>query len=322
MPAATTLLVRTWQVLRDAARGFGAHRGPLLAAAMAFHVTLAIAPLLLLTLWLASLIDPSLQPELLDRLQVLLGEDGARTVTDIIRDARADPDAHSLVGWVLLASLILTVTSAFAQLQSAMNAIWGVSPRPMRRPVLFLKKRLVSLALIGLFGLVLVLSVFLDAVLSFLASEIGAVLHVRISAWNIVEPIASLIAIFLLFCAFLRLLPDVHLRWGQVATGAGITTLLFALGKGLIAWYLGTRALDSVYGAAGSFIAVLLWVYYSSIIFVFGVELTRAGVRLSGERPLVERFAEQSPMRDDARNPDDDAPAGGADALHSGHPQP
>lgn len=281
------------RVAIDAIAGFSGHHGFVIAAAMAFHVALSLAPLMLLTLWLASLIDPTLRPEILERSEVLLGERGAQTIAGILEGTDASPRLRTLVGWVLLGSLLFTTSGAFIHLQWALNTIWGVRLRPWRNMLAYARKRLISVAMIGLFGLLLLGSVFVDAILTFLASEVGSTLRVNVTSWNIIEPIVSLSIIFVLFAAFFRVLPDVRLTWDQVSLGALITTLLFAAGKLVIARYLGTRTLDSVYGAAGSFIAILLWVYYSSIIFFFGVELSRASATVAGRVPEVERFAER-----------------------------
>lgn len=280
-------------IIRQAASRFDHHHGLTLAAALAFHAALALAPILLLVVWVASLVDPSLRDPAIESAESFLSEQGVTTVRKMLDDASSRPSLRSLVGWTLLGAVAITASSAFAQLQTSLNAVWEVRTRPGRAIRSFLRKRLLSLAMVGLFATLLLSSIVADATLRFIAQRLDEVMEIDVSSWRVIEPTVSLVMIVALVATAFRVLPDVRIRWRQVWLGALVTGAAFALGKGLIAAYLGTRVIDSAYGAAGSFIAILVWLYYSAVIFLLGAELTRAWTDRFGEPIDPDDYAER-----------------------------
>ena len=182
-------------------------------------------------------------------------------------------------------ALLFAATTVFAQMQASLNHLWGVSARPSRSGlVVFLTTRLTSLGLVLVIGFLLltsfVVTMAVGAVLRFAEGWIP-VPGVVVAAINAA---VSLLVATLLFAMIFKILPDVRLRWRDMWFGAGITALLFAVGQWGISLYLTRTATRSTFGAAGSLVMILLWVYYSSLILLFGAAITRAAIRLRGDR--------------------------------------
>ena len=165
-------------------------------------------------------------------------------------------------------------TGAFAQLQDALNTIWGVVPKPGRGVLGILQDRLFSFMLVIGIGFLLLVSLVLSAALAALGKFFGYLLPVPEAILHIVNFVLSFGVITLLFAMMYKILPDVKIGWSDVWIGAAMTALLFSVGKFLIGLYLGKSGVASAYGAAGSLVVILLWVYYSSQILLFGAEFT------------------------------------------------
>ncbi len=307
MPRDLDLRSTAW-ILTHAAQRFHRHHGLTLSAALAFHTALALAPLLLLAVWIASLFDPSLRDPMIERTEAFLGEQGATTLRDMLQNASNRPSLTSLVGWLLLGAVVITASGAFVQLQTILNSVWDVRTRPGRSFRTFVRKRAISLAMVGLFALLLLASILADATIRFIADTLIEATRLNITRWQIIEPTMSMAMIMVLIAIAFRVLPDVKIRWRQVWLGAVLTGAAFAVGKRLIAVYLGTRVIDSAYGAAGSFIAVLVWLYYSSVIFVLGAELTRAWTDRFGDPIEPDDHAERIVVIERVKRPRDDRP--------------
>jgi membrane protein len=260
------------------------------AAALAFFTVFSVAPVMIVAVTLVGLVlgESAAQGQIVDQLRAAIGDEAAEAVQTAVENSRIQHSGllPTLAGF---GAMLFGATTVFSQMQTSLNAIWGVAPRPTRSSVfIYLKTRLLSLAVVLGIGFVLLvsltLSVFVRAVIAFAEDWLPVPVPVVLG----LDWIVSLAVITLLFGTIFRVLPDVVLRWRDVLLGAFVTALLFALGRALIAIYLSTTATASTYGAAGSLVLLLLWVNYSSLILLFGAAFTRAHLQARG-RPVRPR---------------------------------
>jgi membrane protein len=260
------------------------HEGPRLAASLSFYSLLSLAPLVILTIAIVSLaFGPSeAQKVLIHEVQDLMGSDGMRTVQMVIAHGN-EPRAGGVASIIGVAILLLGASSVFGELQSALNKIWDVKSPRNTGVWSLVESRLVSFALVLGVGFLLLVSLILSAALAAFGRLLSEHLSLPTGLLVATNAVVSFAGIFVLIALILRYVPDVRLRWRDVWQGALATAVLFSIGKALLALYLGKTAVASAYGAAGSLIVVILWVYYSAMIFYFGAEFTRvrAGARRS-----------------------------------------
>lgn len=269
-----------------------------LAAALAFYSALSMAPLLVLLIWAAGFMGEQMQAGLIHELVKLIGEEGGQAIGVIVDNAQQHPDLRSVAGLISIGVLVFSATSVFGQLQHSLNVIWDTQIKPGRGFRQWVRKRLLSLGLVATVGFLLLISLALSAGLSFTIAFINDLLpdsfQGRAYLWQVLNIFASLIIFTLLFAVIFKFLPDVYIAWKHVWGGALFTSLLFGLGKMLIAIYLGRSTIASAYGAAGSLVVLLVWVYYSSAILFFGAELTQVYAQMSGAEIIPEAHAERA----------------------------
>jgi len=265
-PAARSSLLQT---LKHAFVGFIDDDVFTLAAALAYYTALSFAPLLVLSLWLTASQGPAIRDAIIEQIGTLGGAEAQSTAEAIIENAHSEPNLGGIAGIIGLVVLLLGATAVFAQLQASLNVIWKVDAPPSSGVVTWLRRRVVSIGLFGATLFVLAVSLVVSAVLAMFLSNTGYV-------WQIVNQVVSLGVLTLLFASLFRYLPDVRLQWRDTLTGGFVTSALFALGKLVISGYLARSNLGGAYGSAGSIIVFLAWVYYSSMIFLFGAELIKS----------------------------------------------
>lgn len=254
-----------------------------LAAALSYYTLLAIAPLLLVITSIAGLMlgDADIRGELVDQTRRLIGEDGAtvlRTVSENVRSPRENLLSMSI--GVLL--ILFGASTVFAQLQFILNRIWGVEAVPSNAVVGFLRARLVSLAIVLGLGFMLLVSLVLSAVLSALSGMLSDLFPGADVLARVLEMTFSLAFIAALLALLFRYVPDAEISWRDTLIGALVTAVLFTVGKYLIGLYLGQASVGSAYGAAGSAVVFMVWVYYASLILLFGAEVTKTVARYRG----------------------------------------
>lgn len=254
-------------------------------AAVAFYTIFAIAPLFILVLAIAGFFfgQEAAQRELFGQLSSLLGKDGGAALQSLLAAANK-PKANTLATIVALATLLVGACSVFVQLQDSLNAIWNVRRKPGHGLKTFVKSRLISFAMLLGIGFLLLVSLVLSAALAAAGKFMSGVVPAQAMVWQMADFAISLGLVMLLFAMIFKILPDVKIAWRDVWFGAFITALLFALGKFLIGLYLGRSSLASAYGAAGSLVVVLLWVYYSVQILLFGAAFTRVWAEKFGSQ--------------------------------------
>lgn len=268
------------------------------AASLAFYTLFALAPVLLVSLGIAGLVfgPHEVRGHVVAEIRGLIGPEGARFVDGLLEGARERKSGviATIVGSV---TFLLAVSGAFLELQAALNHIWRVTPRPGLNLRGFLVDRARSFGLVVALGFVLLVSLAVSAVLTAVARWMDSSLPAGpwlLAAGNVV---LSLGVITLLFALLYRFLPDVRLHTRDVYVGALVTAVLFTIGKELIGLYLGRGSVASSYGAAGAVAVLLLWVYYTSQIVLFGAEFTRVFALREHRRPQPESFAKPDPER-------------------------
>ncbi len=281
-------LTRAWHVLHRSVTEFFADDVLGLAAALAFYTALSISPLVLVVIKIAGVLDPGAQQHLLEQIQGHIGPEGAQVVEAILHSAETKPQTGTVAAALGLATLLFSASGVFAQLQSSLNTIWNVRARPGLGARDWARKRLLSFGMVLSIAFLLLVSLAASTVLSALFSE-------QTTAWSVLDQVASFAVFLVAFAAMFRYLPDVCIGWRDVWTGAAVTAALFAVGKTAIGIYLGTSSISSVYGAAGSLVVLLLWTYYSALIFFFGAEITQAYAEERHSPIVPNRHAEWVP---------------------------
>ena len=269
-----------WDVVRAAMSEWVDDKAPRLGAALAFYSALSLAPLLVVVLAVAGLAygKQAAEGRLVWQIRDMVGVEGAKAIQAVISAAhkRTSGIIATTVG---LATLFFSASSAFVELTDALNTIWRVPVCPRQSSIasLFAMIKGRTLAFVMVLGggflllLLLIVSTWITAVETFFRN----LLPMPPSALDAVNFLLSFLVMTLIFAMIYKALPDVRLTWGDVAIGAAITSLLFTIGKYLIGLYLSTSTIASSYGAAGSFLVVLLWVYYSAQVFFLGAEFTK-----------------------------------------------
>ncbi|HVE13249.1 MAG TPA: YihY/virulence factor BrkB family protein [Elusimicrobiota bacterium] len=270
------------ELLAKAAKSMAEDQAPMMGAALAYYTMFSIAPLLVIAIGLAGLAFGDAAGRVFDALSGLLGERGASAVESMIEAASSRPRAGVVAAAAGFVALLAGASGVFQQLQQSLNLIWKVAANPKARWSAFLRQRLLSFAMVAVIGFILLVSMLVSAALSAAGQWAAGALPGGAALWAAVNFAVSLAVIGALFASVFKLLPDVELPWSSALVGGFATALLFAVGKAAIGLYLGRSGAASAYGAAGSLIVVLLWVFYSSQILFFGAEFTRAWATRGG----------------------------------------
>ncbi len=280
------------RTIRGAGRAWWDDDCARMGASLSYYTLFAIAPILLVAIAIAGLVfgADAVRGEIVGQLDHLVGRDGALTVQGLLEGAshrRAGMVATLIGGFTFL----IASTGAFLELQVAFNTIWRVKPRPEGHFHAFVIDRLRSFGLVVAIGFLLLVSLTVTAALAALNAWLFNLSPVNALLWTIVNTLVSIVVTTGLFALLFRSLPDVRLRWRDVMTGAVVTAVLFTIGQQVIGLYLGQSAIASMYGAAGSMMILLLWVYYSCQILLFGAQFTRVWAARHGAKVKAEKFA-------------------------------
>jgi len=264
------------QIFKEAFRAWLDSKSPRLGAALAYYTIFAVAPLFLIALSIAGLCfgQEAARRELFGQVYGLVGRNGGEAIQMLVAAAN-QPRASMWASLGALVTLGLGASAVFVELKDALNMIWGVQGKTGSSSWYFIKDRLLSFAMVLGVGFLLLVSLVLNAALAALGTLTTGLLPEERLLLGCLNFLISLGVITLLFAMIFKWLPDVLISWGDVWVGAFVTALLFNLGKFLIGYYLGRSSMVSIYGAAGSFIILLLWVYYSAQILFFGAAYTR-----------------------------------------------
>ena len=267
-------------LLRDAVDRWNADRAPRLAAALAYYATFSLAPLALVTIWIAGRIfgDATAQRYLIDLIAQNFGADSAAFVQDMIGSV-ARTSAGPLFGFIAVIGLLFGATGLFFGMQDALNTVWNVPPDPPRnwwRSLLgLIQDRALSFVMVLASGGILIVSLAVSTLLTVLDPLLRVVQPNSAALLNIVDLLTSFVIATVLFAVLYRVLPEARVRWRDVWLGGLSAALLFTVGKFALSLYLTYSNVRTVFGAASSFVVVLIWIYYSAQIFLFGAEVCR-----------------------------------------------
>ncbi|TGQ35702.1 YihY/virulence factor BrkB family protein [Mesorhizobium sp. M00.F.Ca.ET.216.01.1.1] len=277
-----------WTLLAESILGFINDNALSHGAAMSFYATTSLAPILLIVVAIAGMVfgNDAAQLALSAQLAGLMGPQSAELLQATIENA-SSRTTGTLAAILGLVALFVSASGVFGEMQLALNEIWKVKPGKTSISRL-VRARAASLGLVAALGFLLLVSLVASAAISALGEIINAYLPYGTIILSAINGIVSFALIALLFAAIYKVLPDRALRWRDVGVGAVVTAFLFTIGKSLIGWYIGASAIASSYGAAGALLVVLLWVYYSSEIFLLGAEFTRAYSVRHGSRSDLE----------------------------------
>ncbi|MCH2558679.1 MAG: YihY/virulence factor BrkB family protein [Alcanivorax sp.] len=277
-------LLRAYRLVRDAVRYWLDANAISYAGALAFFTLFSIAPVVILAVQVIGLVmsTDAAMAQIMTQLHDTVGPEAAQTVREAVERSRLD-DSGILPTLIGIGAMLVGATTVFAQMQRSLNNIWDIAPKPSRNTILALvKSRLMSLTVVLSIGFVLLVSLFLSVMVQTLMVFARDWLPIPGGLVVALETLVSVAVVTALFATIFKVLPDAVLRWRDVRLGALITALLFIFGRFLIAFYLSHTATASTYGAAGSLVLLLLWVYYSSLILLFGAAITRAWTEANG----------------------------------------
>ena len=279
-----------WRTLRQAIQLWLERNAFSYAGSLAFYTLFSLAPTVIIAVSVIGVVfgEEAAQGQIVAQLQDVLGAEAARAVEQAVAASRIEESGiiPTLLG---VGGLLVGATTVFAQMQFSLNTLWGVTAKPNRNSaLLFLKQRILSLAVVLAIGFILLVSLLVGVFLRGMLQVVGESMPLASQLTAGAELLVSLAVITALFATIFKVLPDVVLGWRDVLLGAVVTALLFALGRSIIASYLAYTATASTYGAAGSVVMILLWVYYSSLILLFGAAFTRCHLVAKG-REIVPR---------------------------------
>lgn len=254
-----------------------------LAAALAYYTVFSLAPLLIIVIAIAGSVfgEEAARGEIVAQIQGLVGKDGAEFIQTAIKNARK-PDEINFASAISVVVLLFGATGVFAELQDALNTVWEVQPKPERGLLNVIRNRFLSFTMILGVGFLLLVSLVLSAILAAVFNFFGHYLPFISSFLQLGTFILSLIITTFLFAGIYKVLPDVKISWSDVWIGAIITSLLFSLGRYVLGQYLGNSSFGSTYGAAGSLVVILAWVFYAAQILFLGAEFTQVYSRRFG----------------------------------------
>lgn len=273
-----------FNLLKQTVAEWGEDNVPLLAAALAYYTVFSLAPLLLIAIAIAGAIfgEEAARGEVLVQLQGLVGQQGAEAIQTMIANANKPGSGGTIATITGVIFLLFGASGVFGQLQTALNTIWEVKPKPGQGVRSFLQARFLSFAMVLVIGFLLLVSLVLSAVLSGIAQLFNSFVPDFVIVGQILNFVISFAVITLLIAAIYKFLPDVTVPWRNLWVGAGVTALLFNIGKFLLGLYIGGAGVGSAYGAAGSFVVLLTWVFYSAQILLFGAEFTQVYSKFRG----------------------------------------
>ena len=284
-------------LLKRAFREWNSHEAPRMGAALAFYTVLSLAPLVIVVVGIVALAfgQSSAQSQLLEQFRQMIGDDGARAVETVLKSAQK-PASGIIANAIGLITLLFGASGVFVELQSAMNKLWDVKPKESGGIVGMIKDRFLSFGMVLAIGFLLLASLTVSAALGAAGKFLGGL--GIFPAW-LLEAVnfgVSLAVVSGIFALIFRYVPDTRIPWNAVWNGAIATAVLFTIGKTAIGMYLGKAGVGSAYGAAGSLVVLVVWVYYSAQIFFFGAEFTHVVAGAHGP-------AQEQPEADAKREP-------------------
>ena len=268
---------QTWELLTGTFKSFSNDRAMKLSASLAYYTIFSIAPLLIMLISVTSLIygKDAIEGEVFNGINEFVGNEAAMQIQDIIK--RISISENSVLAVVIgTATLFVGATGVFMEIQDSLNMIWRIRAKPKKGWLRMILNRLISFSMIVSLGFLLIVSLIINGIILALSSKLSTYFpDITIMLVNLINVCVTFLVIASLFGIIFKFLPDVQISWKDVRMGAIATALLFMLGRYLIGIYIAKVAPGSAYGAAGSLVVILVWIYYSSAILYFGAEFTK-----------------------------------------------
>jgi membrane protein len=267
----------TWGLLKRTVTQWLEDQPFQLSSSLSYYTLFSLAPLLIIVIAIAGFAfgREAAENQIVGTIQGMVGQQSAKAIQEMIQNAGRQPKTGMLSAVMGVVTLIFGAGGVVGQLQTSLNTIWGVTPKPGQGVWGFIRQRFISFAMVLSIGFLLLVSLVISAVVTSLTAFMGSCFGGAEIFAHVLDLFVSFILVTALFAMIYKFLPDVRIQWRDVWIGAALTSLLFTVGKFLIGLYLGRSGVSSAYGAAGSLITVLLWVYYSSLIFFLGAEFTQ-----------------------------------------------
>jgi len=264
-------------IWKDSFKGFSENKIPKLGASLAYYTVFSLGPLLIVIIFLCSVFlgREAVEGAVYDQIKGFVGDDAAHQIENIIRNASITGKGPfaAIIG---IFTLLLGATTVFGEIQDSINQIWGIKAKPKKNWLHLIKNRLLSFGIIGSLGFLLLVSLSISALLDVLNNKLRSVLpDITVIIFYIINLLITLGVTTLLFAVIFKVLPDARIKWKQVWPGALVTAILFMAGKFAISFYISRANIGNTYGAAGSLVVLLVWVYYSSFILYFGAVFTK-----------------------------------------------
>ena len=283
----------TWQVVKKTFQEFLRNDSFTYASSIAYYTIFSLPAILIISLSIGSAFyEHSLvQQQLVQEAGKLIGVESAREIEKMVIHANYDTSGK-LARVIGIITLAVSATSVFLSLQSSLNNMWGIKPKPVKGLIRFITNRLLSLAMVISLGFLLLVSLVIDTVLAFFQQRL--IILMKGLALQLISGVNVMISLMLatvIFGLIFKVLPDARIKWRDVWVGALVTTILFTVGKFLIGFYLGNSSFNSAYGAAGSLVLILVWIYYSTVIMLYGAQLTSVYAAESGRAIEPDRHA-------------------------------
>lgn len=275
-----------WTLLRDSFNGFIDDRCLKLSAALAYYTVFSLAPLLVMLISLISIFfgKDAIQGQIFSQINGLVGNQAAAQIQEMIKNVQLSGKTNTalIIGIV---TLVIGSTTIFVEIQDSVNMIWRVKTKPKRGWLKLIKDRLLSSSLVISLGFLLLVSLLINGLVLGLSNFLTLYIpHIGVLLISGINFLISMAVVTVLFATIFKVLPDAKISWKDVRWGALFTAVLFSLGRYLIGLYIETTATSSTYGAAGSLIVILVWIYYTAAILYFGAEFTQAYANRFGVR--------------------------------------
>ena len=275
---------KSWNLLKDTFLEFTDDNAIKLSAALSYYTIFALPPLLIIIITICGFFfgEEAVTGQLYGQINRMVGDDAAIQIQEAIKNVQL-ADSNIFVSIFGVVMLLIGASGVFAEIQSSINFIWGLKAKPNKGLKKFIQNRIMSFSMIVSVGFLMLVSLILNATLDVLNARLKLYLpESTIYLFYVINLIIVFASITLLFAIIFRTLPDGIIKWKDAFIGASSTAVLFMVGKFAIGFYLGNSTIGSVYGAAGSVIVILVWVYYSAIILYFGAEFTKVYARSYG----------------------------------------
>ncbi|WP_166926470.1 YihY/virulence factor BrkB family protein [Flavobacterium poyangense] len=284
---------KSWNLLKNTFLEFNDDNAIKLSAALSYYTLFALPPLLIIIITICGVFfgEEAVTGELYGQINRLVGNDAAIQIQEAIKNVQLS-DSNVFISIFGVVMLLIGASGVFAEIQSSINFIWGLRAKPNKGLKKFIQNRIMSFSMIASVGFLMLVSLMLNAVLDLLNSRLKLYFpESTVYLFYVINLVLVLASITLLFAIIFRTLPDGVIKWKDAFIGASCTAVLFMIGKFAIGFYLGSSTIASVYGAAGSVIIILVWVYYSAIILYFGAEFTKVYAKSYGGKIVPNEYS-------------------------------